>query len=64
MRKVRRIITVVVFVLMFVYGSLGGNPLFDIMQNGATVYAQNAATYSAKVLDEADLLTADQETLL
>ncbi len=64
MRKVRRIITVVVFVLMFVYGNLGGNPLFNIMQNGAMVYAQNAATYSAKVLDEADLLTADQENLL
>ena len=64
MRKVRRIITVVAFVLMFLYGSFGGNPLFNIMQNGATVYAQNAATYSAKVLDEADLLTADQENLL
>ena len=64
MRKVRRIITVVAFVLMFLYGNLGGNPLFDIMQNGVTVYAQNAATYSAKVLDEADLLTADQENRL
>lgn len=64
MRKVRRIITVVAFVLLFLYGSLGSNTLFNKMQGGATVYAQNAATYSAKVLDEADLLTADQESRL
>ncbi|MDD5999960.1 MAG: TPM domain-containing protein [Lachnospiraceae bacterium] len=65
MRKLRRIITIVVFVLMFLYGSCGGNTLSNEMRNGTTVYAQSsAATYSAKVLDEADLLTADQERQL
>ena len=64
MRKLRRIITIVLFVLMFLYGSCGGNTLSNEMWNGTTVYAQSAATYAAKVLDEADLLTADQESQL
>ncbi len=64
MRKLRKIMTITLFFMLFLYGSFTGNLCFAENQSGRKVYAQNVATYSVKVLDEANLLSNEQEILL